>query len=151
MHPRLVTSRAVPPGLSATATATLWRKHGDHPAVLKVEPFLLEDANQVVEARNGLVELYRGQPPVPVEALRSGRPGKAPVREGERFNQLRPVDAIVRRYEAGLAFDHLVMPGFYVIENDSDGVVWALDPYTFRAWFEPILGWKERIRRFFSR
>jgi len=38
----------------------------------------------------------------------------------------------------GLFSDYLVMPGFYVIENDSDGVVWALSPHHVRAWFEPI-------------
>ena len=140
LHPVLVVDRRVPPGLSETATATLWQKHGDHPAVVQVDPPIpLADANEVVAVKDGKVALYKGQPPVSVESLK--RNGVAP-REGEKVPQLRLVDAMVRREDpaTGQFFDYLVMPGFYIIENDSDGVVWALNPFCFRAWFEPIEG-----------
>jgi len=135
MHPTLVTERKVPPGLSETVQATLWTKHGDHPAVLKVEPIPLADANEIVVVKDGKVELYKGKPAVPAPK----RNGVTPP-DGERFQQIRMVDALIRREDpaTGLFSDYLVMPGFYVIENDSDGVVWALNPFCVRAWFEPI-------------
>lgn len=132
-NPFLVGSRAVPAGLSETVTATLWQKHGDHPAVRKVDLIPLADANEIVEMKDGMVELYKGQPPVSAETLKIlGEPH----RDGTKFQQIRYVDAIIRREDAdGHYHDYLVMPGFYIIENDSDGVVWALSPHHVRAWF----------------
>lgn len=138
-NPRLVGSRTVPPGLSETVTATLWEKHGDHPLVVKVDPPIpLADANEIVEVKGGMVELYKGQPPVSVDTLLID--GVA-HRDGTKFQQIRYVDAMIRREDAdGHFHDYLVMPGFYVIQNDSDGVVWALSPHHVRAWFVPTEG-----------
>lgn len=135
MHPVLVTERMVPPGLSETVTATLWQKHGDHPAVQKVDPPIpLADANEIVTVKDAQVALYKGLPPVPAPPINGVTPP-----DGTRFQQIRMVDAIIRREDAqGYSHDYLVMPGFYVIENDSDGVVWALSPMHFRAWFIPV-------------
>lgn len=135
MHPTLVTDRKVPPGLSETVTATLWKQHGDHPAVIKLDtPIPLADANEVVTVQGGMVALYKGRPPVPAPTINGVTP-----RDGTRFMQIRMVDGLIRREDpvTGLVSDYLVMPGFYVIENDSDGVVWALNPFLVRAWFEP--------------
>jgi hypothetical protein len=133
MHPSLVpTDRKVPPGLSPTVTATIWKKHGDHPAVMKVPPFPLADVNEIVTVKAGKVELYKGKPAVPAPE----REGVTPP-DGERFMQIRMCDALIRREdEHGYAYDYLVMPGFYIIENDSDGIVWALNPFLAKAWFE---------------
>jgi len=136
MHPMLVTDRKVPPGLSETVRATLWQKHGDHAAVVKVYPPIpLADANEVVTVKDGKVALYKGKDPVEAPLINGARPA-----DGTKFQQIRMVDAIVRREDlaTGYAFDYIVMPGFYVIENDSDGVVWALSPHHVKAWFEPI-------------
>ena len=136
MHPTLVTERKVPPGLSETVKATLWTKHGDHPAVVKVDPPIpLADANEIVVVKDGKVELYKGKPAVAAPKLNGVTPP-----DGTKFFQMRMVDAMIRREDpaTGLFSDYLVMPGFYVIENDSDGVVWALSPHHVRAWFEPL-------------
>lgn len=136
MHSTLVTDRKVPPGLSETVTATLWQKHGDHPAVVKVDPPIpLADANEIVTVKDGKVALYKGRPAVPAPPINGATPP-----DGTRYQQIRMVDAMIRREDpdTGHLHDYLVMPGFYVIENDSDGVVWALSPMHFRAWFEPL-------------
>ena len=135
LHPTLVTDRRVPPGLSETVTATLWQKHGDHPAVQKLDkPVPLADCNELVAVKDGKVALYKGQPPVDAPMLAGVKPP-----DGTRFQQIRLVDAIIRREDpqTGYFSDYLVMPGFYVIENDSDGVVWALSPHHVKAWFQP--------------
>jgi hypothetical protein len=144
MHPTLVTDRRVPPGLSETVKATLWQKHGDHPAVVKVDPPIpLADANEVVVVKDGKVELYKGKPAVEVPKHSFRDPDnalktvKVTPPDGTKFFQIRMVDAMIRREDpaTGLLSDYLVMPGFYVIENDSDGVVWALSPHHVKAWF----------------
>jgi hypothetical protein len=135
LHKTLLTDPKVPPGLSDYATATLWQKHGDHPSVEKLErPLPLEDVNEIVKVKNGRIALYKGRPPVPAPRM-NGRS----ARNGEERFQIRLYDARIRRVDPqGYAHDYLLLPGFYVIENDSDGVVWAVSPFHFRAWFEPI-------------
>lgn len=138
MHPTLVTDRKVPPGLSATVEAVEWKQIGDHAAVIpNPDPLCkLADCNEIVVVKDGKVALHKGEPPVPSPDM-----GQGPMPDGTRFKQLRPIPGIVRREdEQGYTHDYIVLPGFYVITNDSDGIVWALDPYKFRAWFEEIKG-----------
>lgn len=136
-NPLFIGERKVPPGLSAYVKATLWEKPGDHPAVKSAPAGVMHaDQGAIVTVQNGVVELYRGKPAI---ASPERGDGTGPAPEGTKFKQLRPVDGIVSvEGEDGYTYDHVVMPGFYVIENEVDGVVWALSPWHVRAWFEPV-------------
>jgi len=132
MHHEIPT-RDVPPNLSTSVDVTLWNQHGDHPAVQKVENIWHADGT-VVAVTNGMVELFKGKPPVTAESLKQN--GVVPA-EGTRFFQLEEVHGIVRdEDENGHFRDHIVKPGYAIVENKSDGKVWAISPHHLKAWFE---------------
>lgn len=131
LHPS-VPSRIVPLGLSSRVTTTIWKKHGDHPAVKKVPPFVHTDGTTVIIGEDGKAEVFKGEP----RYIPKDNEGK-PLPPGTRMFQMQRCDAVTENEDeaTGRLFHHVVLPGYHIIENESDGKVWALSPEIHRAWF----------------
>lgn len=129
-----VTGNDVPQSLSPTVDVTIWNKEGDHPKVEKIAGVVeWNDPNNIVSVRvndkgESVIDLYKDEPPVPASTFSPALP------VGSKCFQKQRVTHFVNDEHGS---HHIVLPGYAIVTNDSDGVTWAISPDHLAAWFEP--------------